>query len=103
MIGVGDVHQTCLCGSVHFDRIEVERPDGSRYVTAFLGCRRCGVMYHSPRTTQPSTGLQRTGPMFIGHGPAPASVPTWSDEQQRELMDSVRRANRSKRKGMRSR
>jgi hypothetical protein len=39
--------QTCLCGGIDFDRVQVERP-GQPYVTAFIACHRCGVMCHAP-------------------------------------------------------
>ena len=39
--------QACLCGGETFDRVIVERP-GQPYVTAFLTCRRCGVMFYTP-------------------------------------------------------
>jgi hypothetical protein len=39
--------QACLCGGVEFDRVTIDRPGGA-YVTQFLACRRCGVMYHAP-------------------------------------------------------
>ena len=39
--------QACLCGATVFDRIVIERP-GQPYTTAFIACRRCGVMYHAP-------------------------------------------------------
>jgi hypothetical protein len=39
--------QACLCGHTEFDRVKVDRPGGP-YVTAFIACQRCGVMYHAP-------------------------------------------------------
>lgn len=39
--------QACLCGGTEFQRVVIERP-GQPYTTAFLACKRCGVMYHVP-------------------------------------------------------
>ena len=42
-----DETQACLCGGTEFDRVKIERP-GQPYTTAFLACRRCGVMFFAP-------------------------------------------------------
>jgi hypothetical protein len=42
-----ELRDDCLCGGKQFDRVTVDRPGGA-YVTAFLACRRCGVMYFAP-------------------------------------------------------
>ena len=96
MIGIGKINQECLCGSIDFDRIKVERPDGSSYVTAFLSCRRCGVMYHSPGRPDPPAPPPYIGPLFTGQDATPAHSSPLSPEQHRELMEAVRRANKSK-------
>ena len=101
MIGVGKVNQTCLCGSIDFDRVAIDRPDGNKYVTAFLACQRCGVMYHSPRRPEPPAPPPYKGPLFSARVGLSMATPKLTDEQQRELMESVRRANKGKRKGLR--
>jgi hypothetical protein len=42
-----DLRDDCLCGGQQFDRVTVDRPGGA-YVTQFLACRSCGVMYFAP-------------------------------------------------------
>ena len=101
MIGVGKINQTCLCGSIAFDRVEVDRPDGSRYVTAFLACCRCGVMYHLPHRPEPPAPPPYKGPLITGRDAAPKHVSTLTPDEERELMESVRRADKSKHKGRR--
>jgi hypothetical protein len=101
VIGVGKINQTCLCGSIDFDRVNVERPDGTLYVTAFRACRRCGVMYHSPPRPDPPAPPPYKGPLFTGRDFSPKPVSALTPEQERELMEAVMRANKSKRKGMR--
>jgi hypothetical protein len=101
VIGVGKINQTCLCGSIDFDRMKVERPDGSSYVTAFLSCRRCGVMYHSPHRPDPPAPPPYKGPLFTRRDAEPKHVSTLTREQEHELMEAVRRANKSKAKGRR--
>ena len=39
--------QACLYGGTSFDRVVIERP-GQPYITAFIACRRCGVMFYAP-------------------------------------------------------
>jgi hypothetical protein len=39
--------QPCLCGATEFERITIDRPGGA-YVTQFLACRACGVMFYAP-------------------------------------------------------
>jgi hypothetical protein len=39
--------QACLCGGREFERVTIDRPGGA-YVTQFLACRNCGVMYYAP-------------------------------------------------------
>ena len=101
MIGVGKINQTCLCGSIDFERVNVERPGGNMYVTAFLACCRCGVMYHSPRRPEPPAPPPYRGPLITGRDPPPKHVSTLTPDQERELMESVRRANKGKHKGLR--
>src|SRR5678809_468307 len=100
-MGVGKINQTCLCGSVDFDRVSVERPGGTVYVTAFLACRRCGVMYHSPPRPDRPASPPHKGPLFTGRDLTPKHLSTLTAEQERELMEAVRRANKGKRKGLR--
>jgi hypothetical protein len=50
--------QACLCGHTEFDRVKVDRPSGPN-VTAFISCRRCGVMFHAP--IRPGGVGQRAG------------------------------------------
>ena len=100
MIGLGKVNQTCLCGSIDFERVKVERPEGSVYVTAFLACCRCGVMYHSPHRPEPPAPPPYKGPLFMAREPT-KHVSTLTPDQERELMEAVKRANKSKHKGMR--
>ena len=42
-----DASEDCLCGGKQFERVTVDRPGGA-YVTQFLSCRTCGVMYFAP-------------------------------------------------------
>ena len=101
VIGIGKINQTCLCGSIDFDRVKVERPDGSMYMTAFLSCRPCGVMYHSPHRPDPPAPPPYKGPLFTRSDAYPKHVSTLTPEQQVELMEAVRRADKSKAKGRR--
>jgi hypothetical protein len=101
MIGVGKMNQTCLCGSIAFDRVKVDRPDGSQYVTAFLACCRCGVMYHRPPRPEPPASPPSKRPLIMGRDAASQHVSTLTPEEKQELMESVRRANTGKRKGLR--
>ena len=39
----------CSCGSEAFERVVVSRPDAKPYVTEFVACAHCRVMYHRPR------------------------------------------------------
>ncbi len=101
VIGIGKINQTCLCGSIDFDRVKVERPDGGIYVTAFISCRRCGVMYHSPYRPDPPAPPPYKGPLYARRDDEPKHVSTLTAEQERELMEAVRCANKSKAKGRR--
>ena len=101
MIGVGKMNQTCLCGSIAFERVKVDRPDGTHDVTAFLACSRCGGMYHRPQRPEPPSAPPYKGPLIIGRDAAPHQVSTLTPDEKQELMESVRRANRGKRKGLR--
>lgn len=38
----------CQCGMELCDRVEVRRPDGAAYVTEFVRCRQCRLLYHWP-------------------------------------------------------
>ena len=102
VIGIGQLNRVCLCGSSAFERVEVERPNGSKYVTAFLACRHCGVMYHAPRSSEPVGSSPEKHPLFIGREAAsPLSASKLSPEAHQELMEAVKRANKGKRKGLR--
>jgi hypothetical protein len=81
--------------------VTVEQLDGALYVTAFLSCRRCGVMYHSPLRPDPPAPLPYKAPLFTGRDTNAKHVSTFTAEQERELMEAVRRANKSKPKGLR--
>ena len=39
----------CTCGCEAFERVVVSRPDAQPYVTEFIACAHCRVMYHRPR------------------------------------------------------
>jgi hypothetical protein len=39
---------TCACGSETFERVVVTRPEGRPYVTEFVACTHCRVMFHRP-------------------------------------------------------
>ena len=41
----------CGCGSDIFERVVVSRPDAGPYVTEFVACAHCKVMYFRPRAT----------------------------------------------------
>ena len=102
MIGVGKINTTCLCGSIDFAQVKVERPDGSLYVTAFRACSRCGVMYHAPIRPDPPAPPPYKGPLIRGRDGPAVVVPTpLSAEQLAELRAAVKRADNSKPKGRR--
>ena len=42
------VRGPCYCGSVDFERVRVLQKSGEFYVTEFVSCYVCGVMYHRP-------------------------------------------------------
>ena len=95
MVGVGKVNRECLCGGIDFDRVKIDRSDGAPYVTAFVECRRCRVMYHSPVVPDAPPPPPYTGPLILGRKhiePGP------TDEA---LMAAVRRANKGKPRGYR--
>ena len=39
---------SCLCGSIQFTLVVVTHENGERYVTEFVSCLTCGVMFHRP-------------------------------------------------------
>lgn len=94
MVGVGKINRECLCGSIDFDRVKVERPSTSPYVTAFIECRRCKVMYHSPAVSDPPKPPPYTGPLITGRVEPVAPL-----ARDSELMAAVARANKSKSRG----
>ena len=48
----------CVCGSGDFSRVRVLQKSGDFYVTEFVACSSCGVMYHRPaRADRPSTEM----------------------------------------------
>ena len=42
----------CACGSQTFERVVISRKDAEPYVTEFLACAHCRVMYHRPRVAR---------------------------------------------------
>ena len=38
----------CQCGGAIFERVVVNKADGSLYATEFVACAHCRVMYHRP-------------------------------------------------------
>lgn len=42
---------TCACGSQSFERVVVTRLEADHYVTEFVACTHCRVMFHRPRAT----------------------------------------------------
>jgi len=101
MIGIGKMNRACLCGSIDFDRVKVERSDGRTYVTAFLACCRCGVMYHSPYRPDPPAPPPYQGPLIIGRDASPQHAAPLTPEAQKALMEAVQRANKGKARGRR--
>jgi hypothetical protein len=43
-----DFGLACLCGGENFERVIVKRPSASAYVTEFVACVSCRVMFHLP-------------------------------------------------------
>ena len=39
---------TCACGGQSFQRVVVGRGEAEPYVTEFVACEHCRVMYHRP-------------------------------------------------------
>lgn len=91
MVGVGKVNRTCLCGSIDFDRVTVARPGAAPYRTAFIECRHCRVMYHSPSVPDPPSPFRVGGPVIVGR-----DEPTGPRTLDPALMAAVARANKSK-------
>lgn len=65
----GTARGPCYCGSVDFQRVRVLQKNGEFYITEFISCYVCGVMYHRPNRPRPiepmsperKAFLQRTG------------------------------------------
>ena len=70
-----DGETICICGSETFERVTVERPDGSPYVTAFIACCHCRVMFYRPRTSP----LPSVGP--------PSEREDWADRYRESVRD----------------
>ncbi|MCE9658260.1 MAG: hypothetical protein K8R60_06835 [Burkholderiales bacterium] len=47
------VRGPCYCGSVDFERVRVRQRNGEVYMTEFVSCHVCGVMYHRPDQPKP--------------------------------------------------
>ena len=54
----GENETPCVCGSETFERVSVTRPDGSRYVTEFVACSHCRVMFYRPPVRLPPDSPQ---------------------------------------------
>ena len=44
---------SCPCGSENFERVAVQRPGQSDYLTDFVACVLCKVMFHLPEPRRP--------------------------------------------------
>ena len=96
MVGVGRINRVCLCGSIDFKRVRIERTDSSPYVTEFIECERCCVMYHCPAQPDPPKPPPYHGPLILGRERHPHAAP-----QDEALMAAVKDANKSKPRGHR--
>jgi hypothetical protein len=43
---------TCTCGSPEFERVVIARVGSEPYVTEFVACAHCRVMYHRPEVIE---------------------------------------------------
>jgi hypothetical protein len=47
-----DFGLSCPCGSENFERVVVHRPGHADYMTEFVACVLCKVMFHLPEVKQ---------------------------------------------------
>jgi hypothetical protein len=47
---------SCACGSEDFERVVVHRQGQPNYVTEFVACVLCKVMFHMPAVKPPDDG-----------------------------------------------
>lgn len=99
--------ERCHCGWVGLRRVEVERPDGSKYRTEFGACEHCGAMFHKPLAFRPSNyaykvfepPAPREGPSEAGfptYAPMPPAGPRKDTTEEREVREAAERASKSK-------
>ena len=50
---------SCACGSEDFERVVVHRQGQPDYVTEFVACVLCKVMFHMPAVKPPTTVVRR--------------------------------------------
>lgn len=55
----------CVCGSLNFERVIVQRARGEQYTTDFIACAECRVMYYCPESKEPPA------PPTVSWKPAP--------------------------------
>ena len=114
-----DLGLVCLCGHENFVRVIVQRKPAAPIVTDFVACVGCSAMYFAPvapiapllvAPTLREGPRRSTGGGAIG-GPAPPGskrgfyvgreTVTVKPEPDPQIMEAVRRANKSKHKGRR--
>jgi len=83
----------CTCGSEAFERVAVSRPDAKPYVTEFVACAHCRVMYYRPRERErvihfgrPFFGAfnSRAGTFVVGHPEGP-DVDDWASRYRKSV------------------
>ena len=65
----------CHCGSQNFYRIPVDRPGRAPYITDFVACAECRLMFHFPEPKPAASGDHEPGRAGIG-GPPHARMST---------------------------
>ena len=67
MVGGEDFGLSCACGSQHFERVVVRRTQQADYVTEFVTCIHCKVMFFVPHAaTLLHAGSQAIPPCGAG-------------------------------------